>query len=346
MEALAFLWEELPSLTNKSISTWEIVSGTAAFIIAMTGLYFFYFRALLRKISGGDIPGLYDRRVIKWWVIGAYLFFVALAFAFWINWKNKILEQEHIYSNITMVEQSPQYCAGSTVRDLLRLCDSLSVRIPPSCRATLLVSQNRINTDSDSLRQALGVLTGHLKTRLQFYSEGADAARAIYETRSIVSYAGTIAVAAFAIVLPLLVALWNQARSTLQSRLNELIRLRGTPIVREPDLLNRQIARANRELFAGDHRGNSFRALYVAAILFGLVFTVLLILATFTRWSPFIDYVFSVTLQGAIWLGFMWLIVLLTLYQVMVQPIVRNNRTFAVFGREFENGNGLIIDHK
>lgn len=340
--------ERLSIMTFDGISRSAFFSGILAYLIAMIGTYFLFIRGLLQRIREESFLGNPERRCIKWWVISGYLFFFLIAFTFWVGWIEDLCKRQEIYDSLVEIENMRSYKGNESDTHLLDLCDSLSIKISPSYKEAL--SSNHadiadssfigpINSQENLNHQlAIGTTIGRLKDHLRFYSDQSDAARRLYETRSIISYAGTIAIAAFAIVLPLLVALWNHARNTLSSKLDELIRLRGHKDIKNSVLLTEQISITLRETKVLSELGNSFRALYAAAVGFGLVFTLLLILATFARWDPFTDYIFSITLQGAIWLGFLWLSVLLVLYQILVQPIVRKNKPYAIYGDEFNQG--------
>lgn len=168
----------------------------------------------------------------------------------------------------------------------------------------------------------------------------------LYETRSIIGYAETIAVASVAIFLPLMILLWNNSQEVVSSTLEELVKLCGRCDLH--DSFSTIVGRTNQNsdkcfekrleaairatvedfVYLKDI-GNELRRPFAVTVLAVIVFFVILVVGNL-QWGTH-TYIVSVTLKALALLLFLWLLKLLCIYLVLVQPITRHTRYVEIF---------------
>jgi hypothetical protein len=192
------------------------------------------------------------------------------------------------------------------------------------------------------------------------HSKQSSGTTMIYETRSVLGYAETIGAASVAIFLPLLIILWNSSRQAVSSTLEELITLckkldpsrnflsqslssvlGGTSVYgiandSARERLRNNIRGAYADFLYLKEIGDQLRGPFSWTILGIGVFFTGLVMANFQSWfsEPLYVYESMVVLNGVALAIFLWLLMLLCIYLLLVQPVVRETAYVDIFDLE------------
>ena len=172
-----------------------------------------------------------------------------------------------------------------------------------------------------------------LRSEKTFICQNADIARVIYETRTILGYAEAITVASITIFLPLLVLLWNSAKKTISETLYKLLGLRNKSGIDQVELEN-SINLMHKNLKEMLEIGEQLRRPFYITIVITWCVLLSLVYANFMSADTFISYLLVVILKAASILLLLWFIKLLCLYQILIQPLVREFKHLYLFGLE------------
>lgn len=152
-----------------------------------------------------------------------------------------------------------------------------------------------------------------------------DPARVMYETRSLVSYAATTAVAGIGVFLPILVVAWSNARNRLIEQLRSLATLATLKDADEAKV-NVAILQTRDDIRALAEFGATWRGHYWSTIGASVFLVSALVLANLNSLPAYSQYVFAVFLVTAAMLFFLWLLALWWIYSVVVLPYVSLDR--------------------
>jgi hypothetical protein len=162
-----------------------------------------------------------------------------------------------------------------------------------------------------------------------FWNTDHDRARLIYESRTILGYAETIALASTGIFLPLLIGLWNSAREKVSITLEKFVNL-NVDVTRQ-QRLKEIVCSAYVDMTYLRDVGGNLRGFFWSSILGIGIYSVLLAYANFTPWEPLQAYVLAVVLKALAIVIFLWLLTFLLIYLLLVQPVLRDTAYSSLF---------------
>lgn len=163
-----------------------------------------------------------------------------------------------------------------------------------------------------------------IKEHAGFARASADSARVIYETRSLISYAATVAVAAIGVFLPILVVAWSNARSRVIRDIRDLVSLQGHEM--NQDKVKTAIRNAKHDLEDLARFGATWRWHYWSTVGTAAILVCALVMANVNALSTYAQYVLSLVLVTAATLFFLWMLVLWWIYHVVVHPYIAVDR--------------------
>jgi hypothetical protein len=162
-----------------------------------------------------------------------------------------------------------------------------------------------------------------------FWNAGSDRARLVYESRTILGYAETIALASAGIFLPLLIGLWNGAREKVSNTLEKFVTLEVDATRQQ--CLKEIVCSAYSDMLYLRDVGTNLRGFFWSSILGIGVYSVLLAYGNFTLLGPLRAYVVVVGLKALAIVIFLWLLTFLLIYLLLVQPVLRDTAYSSLF---------------
>lgn len=262
-------------------------------------------------------------------------------------------------------------CAFSRLRAIRRSISSMTEKREgegasneSSQPQILLDDQKRRAFISSTTLLLIGIVAGiawvFLLWLIVSFSSESKGSTAVYETRSILGYAETVAVASVAVFLPLLIILWNGSQEAVSGTLEKLIVLCGkqsssgaflSEQVRQifsfesgdspENRLRRAIIIASNDFDYLKKVASELRPPFFRVLCFIGVYFCLLAIANFLPGQGAWIYFVAAAFKGIALVIFLWLLRLLCIYLILVQPVVRETKYAEIFGVE-----GLIKGEK
>jgi len=157
-----------------------------------------------------------------------------------------------------------------------------------------------------------------------------DSFRVIYETRSISGSAETVTVASIAILIPFLVALWNDAKQTI---LRDLDRLRSLRNEVEQRALQETFQLIKKKLILMDNIGKELTVPFWFIVLFTVLYLSSLACSNLISVSiiPSVSYLLVITQKAFAILLLLLFLTLLSMFFTLVQPLTRKSEYFALY---------------
>jgi hypothetical protein len=284
--------------------------------------------ALSSRVSwSSDIE---TRKTLAWCVVSVYVLIFAMSLSLAYQFVTLDMSLADRYQTIMNGCRAHPRLAASDRKHLTEIrefAELLRARRYDDVARKVVAMQDGVGGGLEGPRHAEIFLNPALRTVVEDHvalaRAAVDPARVLYETRSLISYAATIAVAAIGVFLPILVVAWQNARSRLLQELRDLASLKYK--VDEADR-TRAVTCTRSDLQSLAAFGDLWRGIYWITIAAAALLVCTLVLANVNAMSTYWQYVLGLFLVTFASLFFLWLLVLLWIYHIVVHPYIAIDR--------------------
>lgn len=326
----------------------EVITPLTTLLIALavsiTGIWFFFIRPLLRIITHKssnkiDEVAKEDARSL---LAGAFVW-VAISFMTYIVysgylWTCATRANCRPYEGL-IAAVSARTDEDSAHIQISQLLNRLSVVISEEDKAALKNIHGCANLDefndrvSADPRANISTLCNREFAAIMnkysgFLSPNSDAARVIYETNSILSYAAVILTTCVTFFIPILLWLWTNAKQRVEEKIVRLIN--GKSIAHDHKQLDGEIQKEFNVLSSLEILGRDYKIPFGITLLFLVVLLASTASVIFSALDVIFRYEAVVCLFALSLCMGLWLLVLLITYHIRVQPLIRDHKALEV----------------